>query len=37
MLTFIDDLNAGDSVKLELGDKTIKTIAKYAPAEPASK
>ena len=31
MLTFIDDLKAGDCVKLELSDKTIKSIKKYSP------
>jgi formylglycine-generating enzyme required for sulfatase activity len=31
MLTFIDDLKPGDCVKIDLSDKTIKSITKYAP------
>jgi hypothetical protein len=34
MLTFIDDLKPGDCVMIELNDKTIRSITKYAP--PAS-
>jgi hypothetical protein len=34
MLTFIDDLKPGDCMMIELNDKTIRSITKYAP--PAS-
>jgi hypothetical protein len=40
MLTFIDGLNAGDCVKLELSGKTVRAIQKYAPpagGSPATK